>query len=101
MDHPAYISLVTEAPPESVTRGLQRRSSSNKLIHIHIGDPECHVQSDASAESASAAQEELDRRLKWAQEMILASPPGRCAKACELPALADFIKEESLDDGAA
>jgi len=60
------------------------------------------VQSDSSPDSISAAQEELDRRLKWAQEMILASPPGQCAKACGLPALADFVKGESLrDDGAA
>lgn len=54
-----------------------------------------------SPDSAAAAQEELDRRLKWAQEMILASPPGMCTKACGLPALADFVKGESLDDEGA
>ncbi|KAL1303322.1 hypothetical protein AAFC00_006725 [Neodothiora populina] len=46
-----------------------RSQSPNRLIHIHIGDSERHVQANPLSR-----QEEEDRRIRWAQEMMQAHP---------------------------
>lgn len=71
-------SMVTDVHYEAeVRRELERRASPMSM-HMHIGRSQSHVQT-----SSGIMQEELDRRLRWAQQMILTNP-ALCANSCQL-----------------